>query len=103
MTSIRHLTDRLWIYGKGGWDGRWPSLGSDEYGRRTLVLPLPRERALVWAYWTCRCSDCDDARTQAEQAESETLCVMAFHGIDRDAAYEMSGDDWNRALVASRG
>jgi hypothetical protein len=46
---IKHLTDWIWLYGPGDWDGRLLSRGGDEYGRRTLVLRLPGQRALVCA------------------------------------------------------
>lgn len=55
---------------------------------------------MVWAYWTCRCSDCDDVRRQTAEAEADTQRVMAYYGVDREAAYDLSGDDWNRALAA---
>ncbi len=99
--EIRHLTDRLWLYGPGGWDGAWRLRASDEYGRRTLLLRLSGKRAIVCAYLTCRCDDCDDVRRGTATAEAETQQVMAFYGVDRDAAYEMPGDAWNKALAAS--
>ncbi len=58
---------RFWTYSREGWtpDHRFlPYLGSDEYGRRTLVLPIPFSGYLVIAYRTCRCSDCDTVRAQ---------------------------------------
>ena len=51
----------LWTYGKGEWQGPLIYRGGDEYGRWTLVLRMPGERAIVWAYKTCRdehCSAC---------------------------------------------
>lgn len=38
---------RVWMYGKGRWDGPWLSLGGDEYNNRPLVIRLPGERALL--------------------------------------------------------
>lgn len=38
---------RVWMYGKGQWDGSWVCLGGDEYGNRPLVIRLPGERALL--------------------------------------------------------
>ncbi len=55
---------RVWLYGKGDWDGPLLLRGDDEYGRLTLALRLPGERAIVWAYWTCGCAECAESRAQ---------------------------------------
>lgn len=49
--------------------GRWwyPLVSADEYGRRTVVLPLlPGLLALILALWTCDCDDCELSRFQTE-------------------------------------
>jgi hypothetical protein len=48
---------RVWTYKRSSWSG-WPQIGSDEYGRRTLVLGVPLLGALVIALFNCRCEDC---------------------------------------------
>ena len=58
---------RLWTYSRDIWDPpyRWvPYRGSDEYGRLTIVLPIPLGGYLVWAYRTCHCDFCNDSRAQ---------------------------------------
>ena len=52
---------RIWTYPKGQWLGG-PILyrGGDEYGRFTLLLRLPGQRAIVWAYRWCRDPECCD-------------------------------------------
>lgn len=54
---------RIWWYGKDDWDGsRWkPLRASDEYGRRTIVIPMIAG-FLVWAYRYCYCADCGSVR-----------------------------------------
>jgi len=49
-----------WRYWRGQWSGRWPSLGGDEWCRRTLVIPIPLLGAFVFPLWTCRegCEHC---------------------------------------------
>lgn len=64
------MRDRYWWYPKGQWSGRLPSLGGDEWGRRTLVLPL-YFKTLVVALWTCWCDDCCLVRRQTAQWEKE--------------------------------
>lgn len=58
---------RVWTYAAGQWNGRGMRLGDDEYGRRTLVLRLPGHRAIVWAFWTCRCVECDESRRETRE------------------------------------
>lgn len=69
--TTKILTDRVWLYARGTWAGRLPSLGGDEYGRRTLVLPIPFGPVLVIAYRTCRCAECDEVREQTERWRAE--------------------------------
>jgi hypothetical protein len=62
--------NRFWRYKYGSWLPEWyryifPDLrGTDEFGRRTMVIHVPLVGFLVWAYWTCRCEDCEIVRTQ---------------------------------------
>lgn len=54
---------RFWWYRYNGWTPVWwqyvvPGFGSDEYGRRTLVVHVPFAGFLVWAYKECHCEDC---------------------------------------------
>jgi hypothetical protein len=44
--------NRIWIY--RDWDGPPLLHGSDEYGRRTLLLRLRHQTALVIALWRDR-------------------------------------------------
>jgi hypothetical protein len=65
---------RFWTYSRESWTPkhRWlPYRGSDEYGRLTIVLPIPFNGYLVVAYRTCHCSDCDLAREQTAQWKAE--------------------------------
>lgn len=71
---------RLWWYGYGDWlPRRWnwvlPHLGADEYGRRTLVQHVPPFGFLVWAFWTCRCEDCDEVRAETAEWDRTTAEV----------------------------
>lgn len=68
---------RWWLY-RGGWssEGALLMVGNDEYGRRTLCVPLPRHRAIVWAFWTCTCEDCHAMREQTYR----WACEMADIG-----------------------
>lgn len=50
-----------WVYERDTWDPkyRWvPYLGNDEWGWKTLVLPVPFGGYLVLAFWKCRCDMC---------------------------------------------
>jgi hypothetical protein len=61
---------RRWWFSRARW---WlPALSSDEYGRRTLVLPLvPGLLVLVIALWTCKCDDCERSRRQTAADEAD--------------------------------
>lgn len=51
---------RFWTYRRDRWDPphRWlPYLGSDEWHRRTVVLPIPFSGYLVIALWRFTCED----------------------------------------------
>jgi hypothetical protein len=48
-----------------------PYFASDEYGRRTIVLPVPFSGYVVIAFWTCHCVDCEGAREQTARFEAE--------------------------------
>ncbi len=67
MTGARVTAGRFWRYERGQWSGRGVYRGGDEYGRRTLVLRLPGERALVFAYRTCRCDECREVLEQTAE------------------------------------
>ena len=68
---------RLWRYRYGDWRPGWlfyllPWPGSDEYGRRTWVVPVHPFGWLVWAWRTCHCEDCQlSRRTLAEGGWAE--------------------------------
>lgn len=65
---------RFWTYSREGWspDHRWrPYRGGDEWGRNTVVLPIPFGGYLVIAYRTCKCLDCDEMREQTATLERE--------------------------------
>jgi len=62
-------TGQVWTYSKDTWDPRWwnkigwPSFqGSDEWGRRTVVWGTFVTGYVVWAYRTCWCETCHEAR-----------------------------------------
>jgi hypothetical protein len=58
---------RAWVTRARWW---FLALSSDEYGRRTLVIPLmPGLLALVVAMWTCGCDDCELSRFQTAADE----------------------------------
>lgn len=55
---------RYWFYGRGEW-GHWrPTFGSDEYGRKTLAIPLGFGCAFIWAFWTWTDTDANQMRQQ---------------------------------------
>lgn len=50
-----------WRYPRGDWSGKLPSLGGDEWCRRTLVIPTGLFGTFVFPLWTCRgCEVCDE-------------------------------------------
>lgn len=82
---------RVWTYPKGGWSGHLPMLGGDEYGRRTLVLPIPFGPTVVVALYTCHCEDCEYMRAQMmEWVEAEeALRDLALKKVLADFHVEM--------------
>jgi hypothetical protein len=95
------LIDRVWLYNDPGaweWGRRVACFGGDEYGRLTLVVRMPGGRALVWAFWTCRCSDCDEMRAQTLAGEDDLRRVCDAYGITEEEAWELPGEAWNRVL-----
>jgi len=42
---------RLWKYDRRSWSGVLPSIGGDEWGRLTIVVPLPFGPVVVFALW----------------------------------------------------
>lgn len=50
----------------------WPWFGDDEYGRKTIVLPIPFHGQLVWAFWTWTDKEADEVREQTMQEERIT-------------------------------
>lgn len=52
---------RFWKYSRESWEPlfRWfPYFGGDEWGRKTIVLPIPFSGYLVFAYRSCHCEEC---------------------------------------------
>lgn len=76
---------RWWIY-RDGWNGPPLTVGSDEYGRRTLALRLPGQRAVVWACWVCTCEFCHEVREQTYR----WACEMADIGGYEEYAQRVS-------------
>lgn len=70
---------RFWTYPRRTWqpEGRnrwgWPYRGGDEWGRRTVVVGFWFVGCLVWAYWTCHCPDCREAREETMRDMKEGL------------------------------
>lgn len=73
---------RLWWYTKESrqrlpddppdWrSSRLPWFAGDEYGRKTLVLPIPFSGEVVWAFWTWTDEDCDESRRQTWEMEQD--------------------------------
>lgn len=92
---------RIWRYRYGDWSPAWwryliPYIGGDEWGRRTVVIHTPPIGFLVIAYWTCRCSDCDDIRAQ-------TATWIATEGdtvTDDTPLADITDDDIDTAVTA---
>lgn len=83
------MTGRVWHYGYRRWRPVWwqyilPARGGDEYGRRTLVIPVHPFGFLVWAYWTCWCPDCIDMRIATAQREEEEREIAMAEWEDRE-------------------
>lgn len=59
---------RFWGYSYRGWQPTfWQYVlpwfgGGDEYGRKVVVIPVHPFGFLCFAYWTCRCPDCNWTR-----------------------------------------
>lgn len=69
---------RLWYHKRATWVGlpgedfkrkRLPWFGNDEYGRKTIVLPIPFHGNLVWAFWTWKGKDDDHVRKETHNDE----------------------------------
>ena len=63
------MGDRIWRYRYGTWTPRWwqwvlPMFSSDERGRQTIVQHVPPFGFVVWAFRTCRCEFCREARAE---------------------------------------
>ena len=61
------MKPRVWRYRYRDWQPLWhgylwPFLGGDEWGRRTVVLPVHPFGWLVVALWECNCPDCAAVR-----------------------------------------
>lgn len=68
--------NRVWTYARGDYNAphRWRlRLGSDEYGRRTIVAPIPFAGYVVVAFWTCRCWFCEASRAQTAADQDALL------------------------------
>jgi hypothetical protein len=64
---------RWWFYHRStgdrvSWWNRLgiPWLSVDEHGRRVIIWGTGLTGYLCYAYWTCHCEDCTDARTEQE-------------------------------------
>lgn len=72
--SLR-VDGRFWRYPlDGSWEPRFrwlPTLGSDEFGRRTIVVPVPFVGWLVCAYRICPCPECAEIRNQTARWQDE--------------------------------
>lgn len=78
---------RFWTYTRESTDPkhRWiPWLGSDEWGRRTLVLPIPFAGYLVTALWW---SACDEA------CLAECVCCDRLIGCPERQDVRVEWDD----------
>lgn len=70
MEEPRYVSTRFWTYSKEEWDPKWqyklgaPFRGSDEWGRRTIVIGLWFLGYVVWAWRTCWCQECHEIREQ---------------------------------------
>ena len=70
-------TPHFWRYRYGEFLPRWwnyllpYSGGSDEWGRRTLIVHVPLLGWIVWAYRTCPCPGCVEVREQTARWERE--------------------------------
>lgn len=65
----------FWWYHDTNWTG-WkhfflPWMGGDEFGRRTVVLPIHPFGWAIVALWTCYCEDCTEVREQTARWERE--------------------------------
>lgn len=70
---------RWWYYDRASrrdsndptWRSRWwPWFGNEEYGRKTVVLPIPFHGEVVFAFWTWTDAEADEIRrsTYTEKA-----------------------------------
>lgn len=100
----------VWTYKE--WLGRWPSLGSDEYWRHTVVLPWPVAvgtdedgdplyRALVFVYkpwWLCRMALSREGRAYIRWDRAVTKATMPLvdDDDDDDEAWNAEYDKWER-------
>ena len=56
------------------WRSRWwPWFGSDEYGRKNLVFPIPFHGEIVWAFWTWKDEESNEMRDQTWEHETYEL------------------------------
>lgn len=63
------MKGRVWRWSYEQWRPSWwfyflPYRGADEYGRRTLVIPVHPFGFVVWAYRTCWCPLCTEDRAR---------------------------------------
>jgi hypothetical protein len=86
---------RVWLYEKGTWQGPLLYRGSDEYGRLTLALRLPGERAVVWAYRYCTDPACDCA------AMSRCPTTGKLHGAFTNGRAACDDCDVDEAMPAA--
>lgn len=68
---------RFWTYSRHTWDPQWwhkwgvPSLGGDEWGRRTIVWGVGLLGYIVLAWRTCWCAECHAMRQQTYDMAAE--------------------------------
>lgn len=66
LKSLNQFVPAVWLYRGDEWDHQWkPTLGSDEFLRRTLVIRLAKQTSFVISYRRCFCEHCQIARSVA--------------------------------------
>lgn len=80
MDEYEYTASRVWTYSKDSWNPAWyekigfPYRGTDEWGRRTIVVGLWFIGYVVWAYRTCwSCQDCHMVREQTYRTRNYTI------------------------------
>jgi hypothetical protein len=99
--------NRFWYYDRASrqptaddptWRSRrWPWFGGDEYGRKTIVIPIPFHGEFVWAFWTWKGVEDDEMRQQtmnfaAVEANREREFESTFILVDEDVFVDVKHD-----------